>query len=329
MKNNKFRSLIFILFSVLFINKSFGACAFFQGGTLANLNFYVGTVPATGSIGTTIYSGVQSFDSIGGHTAIQCGSAGTWSFSMMTNMTGLAQGSNVYATNIPGIGVKLYWYTSAPYGNSPTSPLAAPSSSNLTITGNPGNAAYGTGLIQIRADLIRLASTITPGSLYYSVNSFMQADSLPMANIAVTGNIIVPSCTVNSSSVNVGLDTVLASNFTGAGITKADKNFPINLTCQSQANIYGSLSFVQNTGTSDTSVIQLTGAGSPSVASGVGIQILYNGTPLNNNTKTLLKTSSGGSEFPTTAFTARYYQTQPTVTAGDANATATLNLTYQ
>jgi type 1 fimbria pilin len=46
---------------------------------------------------------------------------------------------------------------------------------------------------------------------------------------------------------------------------------------------------------------------------------------LNNNI--VLKTSAGGQEtFP---FTAQYYQTKSSVTSGAANATATLNLTYQ
>ncbi|HDS5029757.1 fimbrial protein [Enterobacter kobei] len=57
------------------------------------------------------------------------------------------------------------------------------------------------------------------------------------------------------------------------------------------------------------------------------MQIVYNGAPLMLNNRIVLKTSSGGQEtFP---LTARYYQTRTTVSTGTANASATLNLTYQ
>ncbi|MNH37426.1 Fimbria adhesin protein precursor [compost metagenome] len=83
----------------------------------------------------------------------------------------------------------------------------------------------------------------------------------------------------------------------------------------------------QNTDTSTTGVLQLTNAGAANVAKGVGIQILYNNTPLALNNNIVLKTSAGGQEtFP---FVAQYYQTRNPVSTGSANATMTLNLTYQ
>lgn len=71
----------------------------------------------------------------------------------------------------------------------------------------------------------------------------------------------------------------------------------------------------------------LTGQGMTGTAKGVGVQLLYNGTPLVLNSRLLLKQSSGGLE--TLPFTARYYQTLTSVESGAANASATLNLTYQ
>ena len=56
-------------------------------------------------------------------------------------------------------------------------------------------------------------------------------------------------------------------------------------------------------------------------------ELLYNGAPLAINSPLLLKRSSGGQE--TLPLTARYYQTLTSVESGSANATATLNLTYQ
>ena len=51
--------------------------------------------------------------------------------------------------------------------------------------------------------------------------------------------------------------------------------------------------------------------------------------PLKLDNNIVLKTSAGGQEFPPGTFTARYFQTKDNVTAGSANATATLNITYQ
>ncbi|MCL6720425.1 fimbrial protein [Klebsiella sp. T2.Ur] len=101
----------------------------------------------------------------------------------------------------------------------------------------------------------------------------------------------------------------------------------LGLNCDVGANINVSLSGTQNPDISDSSVLALTGQGGAGVAKGVGVQIVYNGAPLMLNNRIVLKTSSGGQEtFP---LTARYYQTRTTVSTGTANASATLNLTYQ
>lgn len=120
----------------------------------------------------------------------------------------------------------------------------------------------------------------------------------------------------------------MATELTGVNTTADSPPFTIGLKCDAGVKISGSLSFTQNADTANDSVIALTGAGSAGVSKGVGIQLLYNGTPLRRNTNIVLKTSSGGAEFPAGAFTSRYFQTQGTVYPGSANATATLNLTY-
>jgi type 1 fimbria pilin len=121
----------------------------------------------------------------------------------------------------------------------------------------------------------------------------------------------------------------MSNGFGGPGSTTGAQSIPINLSCNAGVNIMASLSGNQNAETSTASVLALTGAGTAGVASGVGIQLLYNDTPLVLNQNITLKTSSGGVEFPDGSFTARYYQTKSVLTSGDANATATLNLTYQ
>jgi type 1 fimbria pilin len=84
---------------------------------------------------------------------------------------------------------------------------------------------------------------------------------------------------------------------------------------------------MQNPDSANTSVMALTGQGNAGTAKGVGVQLLYNGSPLVMNGRLLLKQSAGGQE--TLPLTARYYQTLTTVESGSANASATLTITYQ
>lgn len=145
--------------------------------------------------------------------------------------------------------------------------------------------------------------------------------------IYITGTVTKIACSLNSPSINVPLGDVFASKFTGIASTAGDKGFDVGLTCDKDAKINVALAGTQNSDTPDTSVLALTSAGQSGTASGVGVQLLYGGTPLKINNNILLKTSAGGQE--TLPFTARYYQTQTAVGAGLANSSATLNITYQ
>lgn len=139
----------------------------------------------------------------------------------------------------------------------------------------------------------------------------------------------VLACSILNSSINVALDPINVNRFTSLGMTDGDKKFTIGLDCDAGARINVSLSGTQNADTSNNSVLALNNSDSPGSATGVGIQLLYDNNPLKLGDHIALKTSSGGNEFPVNAFTARYYQTKAIATAGEANTTATLNLTYQ
>ncbi|MFP2412591.1 fimbrial protein [Citrobacter braakii] len=112
-------------------------------------------------------------------------------------------------------------------------------------------------------------------------------------------------------------------------ISNSTRTYTIDLNCDAGARINASLSGTQSAETANDSILALSGAGMSGVASGIGIQLLYGNTPLKLDNNIVLKTSAGGQEFPPGAFTARYFQTKNNVTAGSANATATLNITYQ
>jgi type 1 fimbria pilin len=151
------------------------------------------------------------------------------------------------------------------------------------------------------------------------------ATELQLSNTRVAVTSI--ACSLDSSSINVPLGGIMATQFTGIASTAGDKSFDVGLSCDKSARINVSLAATQNADTIETSVLALSGAGQTGTATGVGVQLLYGDTPLEINNNILLKTSAGGQE--TLPFTARYYQTQAAVGAGLANSSATLNITYQ
>ncbi|WMY75332.1 fimbrial protein [Buttiauxella selenatireducens] len=159
--------------------------------------------------------------------------------------------------------------------------------------------------------------TADSGSTF--MNLFM--NSLSISQVA---------CSINTPALIFPIGNVLVSSFgSSIGTTPAvaQNTQNLGLNCNPGANINVSLSGTQNPDVSTTSVLALTGQGGANVAKGVGVQILYNSSPLVLNSRIVLKTSSGGQEtFP---LTARYYQTKTTVATGTANASATLNITYQ
>lgn len=144
------------------------------------------------------------------------------------------------------------------------------------------------------------------------------------------GTINVLACTITTPQLTFPIGDISAAAFgatVGTTPVGAQNTQNLGLNCDAGANVNVSISGIQNPDIAATSVLALTGQGNTGTAKGVGVQLLYNGTPLTLNTRLPLKPAAGGLEaFP---LTARYYQTQTTVEPGTANASATLNLTYQ
>jgi type 1 fimbria pilin len=228
----------------------------------------------------------------------------------------------VYKTGLKGIGIRVSLTNHA--AGTP-SPIEIPAKSSVF----PADRYIP--LAVYRIELIASGEVTEAGALtlptplanmYYGA---VLATELMLSNASVS--VTSTSCSLNSTSINVPLGDVAASKFTGIATTAGDKSFDVGLSCDKNARINVSLAATQNTDTTETSVLALTGAGQTGTATGIGVQLLYGGTPLKINNNVALKTSTGGQE--TLPFTARYYQTQAAVGAGLANSSATLNITYQ
>ncbi len=137
-------------------------------------------------------------------------------------------------------------------------------------------------------------------------------------------------CTLTNTAISVPMGTVNSSNFSGTsyGSTMSAKAFSIPLTCDSGTAVTMQI----DAGASGTvaykmGVLQLDSATSGTAATGVGLQILRNGSPLVLGTAISIGTPSATGAFDI-PLSARYFRSAATVTAGQANASATFTMTY-
>lgn len=266
-------------------------------------------------VGTVV--GVALAYPLGKEIAI-CNSYGGYGYYKMDYYGAQPSGiANVYKTNVPGIGISLkspqgYYYTS------------------------PASVAYELGPVALWDQQVSTISLVkigdvTSGVLMTGLIGTYSLDSVPAiwTNLS-SGSIVAVACSISTPSLTFPIGNVPVSSFgTTVGTTpsNAQNTQNLGLNCDANANINVKLSGTQHPDVSTTSVLALTGQGNEDVAKGVGVQLLYNGSPLVLNNRIVLKKSSGGQEtFP---LTARFYQTKTSVTAGKANASATLDLTYQ
>lgn len=249
-----------------------------------------------------------------------------------------SSGVRVYQTNVPGVGISFGWYeqtTAGGAGFTGNNYIQTTDTQIYSWTSNPGevdNFKF--------QPIIRLWKTgnITSGALSGQIAAFIayaaqygggsQVSNIPI--YAGSGSITQVACSITTPNLVFPIGDVLASSFgSSIGTTPANASNIQNLglNCDAGANINVALNGTQNPDVGTTSILALTNQGSADVAKGVGVQLLYNGSPFILNNRIVLKRSSGGQEtFP---LTARYYQTKTAVTTGKANASATLDLTYQ
>ena len=139
---------------------------------------------------------------------------------------------------------------------------------------------------------------------------------------AITVNVL--ACSITTPVVNVQMPSFYKSSFTGVGSTTIATDFKIGANCDS--GVMPTITFSGQTSRGTTDVFAINS--SSGSASGIGVQLLYGGSVLNQNTAVAMNTTTaaGTTEFP---FSARYIQTDNTVTSGQADATITFTLSYK
>lgn len=269
-------------------------------------------------VGTVVFSGAASNT---GSYLTGCSNPLMLGFSMRYNNATLSSyGNHVYNTNISGMGIR---FSSNNYFENPANTFSYNAQTSYVDW-------YG-GKIELVVTGPVSSGALTPGVI--GVVTLQESDGVYRDGLTTqltSGTINALACSITTPQLTFPIGDISASAFgtaIGTTPTGAQNTQNLGLTCTPGTNISVSLGGIQNPDSSNTSIMALTGQGMTGTAKGVGVQLLYNGTPLVLNSRLLLKQSSGGLE--TLPLTARYYQTLTSVESGAANASATLNLTYQ
>lgn len=246
-------------------------------------------------------------------------------------------GRRIYSTDVAGIGyavgaisVNNCGYTMYVDG-SDTGDGNVDNKLICSVNGLMGNQPItGRALIQF----YKTAQTTGTGTVSArQVGSFILRNdqsgwSRPESTISIAAfSVTTLACSLSNTVISVPMGTVEKRAFRGQGTWPGDANtrsFTVPLNCNAGTRVN-----VQIDGSAQNAsqgVLNLTG-GSGS-ASGVGIQLLYNGSPLPLATPILTGTASSEGAY-SIPLQARYYQTSSNITPGAANASATFTLTYQ
>ncbi|MBU9833566.1 type 1 fimbrial protein [Rahnella sp. L72c] len=256
----------------------------------------------------------------------------------------MINGRRIYKTNVNGIGYAITGGTDAYQGCSNNEYDITGSN---TIKNDPNtvilcgeNFAANKRSGGITVTFYKTASVVSPGTITArDVGSFIMLvnDHLlgPEAVVRINPiTVIVPACTLSSTSISVDMGNVSKHSFKGKGSTPGEeytREFNLSMICNAHTlvkymmdgDIYNAADGIINT---------ITGTGT---ASGVGIQILHNGT---NNTiwnipLRLREVITGGSPSADGDFSiplkTRYYQTDSKISAGRANGLVTFTMFYE
>lgn len=275
---------------------------------------------------------------IGYQWVAECAGHGSMIGILSSNYSVSELGNNIYKTNIPGIGLRLYRESKSGLIRT-FYPHTIPYSGRNTLYLDPGFFSV---------EVIRLPGPTGAGQLNSGLYSVYYADrtgpSKPVLTSHVYGSgitIVNSTCTIDAGSrdITVDMGSAASKDFTGIGSTLNEKRFNIRLNCvggneskwsQKRGDVSLAFYYTPNSHLGNQGVIQPEQG--QSTAQGVGIQLLTEkeSTPVKNGDYVyagrLSEFSNATIDIP---MKARFYQTENKVTAGNISALTTFTIVYQ
>lgn len=241
-------------------------------------------------------------------------------------------GQTLYQSGVPGLAIRIVTTGAGTSGGRyGTGPLPRQITNVYCLAGGNWWRLCGGTWGNLVLHLIKIAPTtgsgpITTGTI---AQALVVGDTNVMEYSIGSGVIQTVACSVRNSNISVTMGKAKNTDFGTPGSTSGDADFAIDLNCDASTNINLTLA-PGNAGAADAAkgIINIDNAGAGKTASGVGVQVMYNNAPLALNSRIAVATTAADGSY-SIPLKARYYQTQPAVTPGIANANATFTLTYQ
>lgn len=331
-----FMLFLLIVFSqILFQSKVF-ACYYSNGSSgPAVLNINLGNIVVNNDtdmpVGTVMATKEGTMASLGGMLpSFACGNASQTNIAYVSIFVGANPNSTAttYPTNIPGVGVKLYYYSTSAYQYEPLTPTQAEFQFSILIQ-HGATSIYQNPNAALKVELVKTASIrdIDAGALLYQSPNFLTVDQpgTKLASVNVSANITLSTCTLVKYDSNITLQQVsipeLVSN--GIGRYSASAPFKFNLKCSE-----GTVVKAKFTGTTMSDNNQVLANGDTS-NSNIGVQI--ENTNSNQTVEfgvpfVAVNDAIGNQDL---TFNTYYYYRGGNLEAGKVNSTATFELTYE
>lgn len=234
-------------------------------------------------------------------------------------------GSNIYATDIPGIGLRF----------SRKGQISIVYPGTYTTTGSRFILAGSTFTLEI----IKTAEVTGSGTLASGPYTEYGLPGIVMLKTSLTADaitIVSPSCSVLSGkNMNVDIGTIKRSDLKGVGTWAGNTPFNIQLRCSGGVSISGyaniNTTFSGNlaTGTTSSQGVLINEKTGSSAAKGIGVQVLQNDTPLEFNKKyNIGRLASDTTQLYSLPYRARFYQYLADTSSGEVESHMVFNLTY-
>lgn len=314
-----YRHFIFFVLFLLTL-KSYANCQIVNGWNSRHLAFNFPAqfiVPDSLPVGSIFYETKVS-ENHNGEKYAKCRAGSTQGVKYLNGW--VTDGNGIAATNVPGVGIRIHWLggTSVLVPKDPYETL----NHDADISWNPGP--------EWQVELIKTGA-MSGGTLQMGGYAVYGIGNYYVSELHVTGGgkIVMPTCTVMSTIINVPLGRRLKSEFSGLGSTTPWQATNIPLNCAKGAKI--SVRIEANADPSGVpGVMTLDSPQEGGVATGVGIQLSFQ----HSNERAVVfgrnmyyyTSPHGGYEL--VQLQARYYQTGSQVVPGTANGTATFTITY-
>lgn len=231
-----------------------------------------------------------------------------------------------FSRNNNGIGIRIsnQWSPTGYYGNDKFSSKVHAPSGNVFEDKPITVEIFKTGEIS--------GSTVTLSGDIQADLSESTRENSPIQRVSLAAPVAITQvgCKITgASALTIDLGPVPLSNFSNVvgtlGPIATTKN--ISLDCVLGTQI--SLTLAGKRSEWSSANLEVSNYGSPGVASGVAIMVLYNSSQIPRGTEFFINNSNPTAGPRVLPISARYIQVDPTVTPGIANGTATLTIKYR